>query len=405
MSLRDPATGLDCTETPFYPPRVAVKSDIVGCTSCKLIISATVAGPKSYIFRDGKDGIGIDESPLASLVYNGHNYGLIETIIWKKGAHRNFKADNPYDMEMNLYFRDIYDSANLVAVAIPITIDDTNAADYFTELTAQNAASRKETLETLIESGPVLLYKGMDLRRRNADRPVAAPQCSSSTATINWFVLPTTYISTRDATKIRGIQNPLGAAAAAAAEAARAKMTKEQIARDLLSNALPPIPSHEVTLERTRTMAMIVPKISIQGDLDTAAKSTAAAAKSKNGVYLTRALQCQRIDPVRDVRNDAVYLNQADGETTLKDELDKAAALDSILSGISAKTGTRAADIENILAIVIGIIAGLVIFGIVGYYIMIYFYKDYLKTMTTNQAIIAAATDAAAVAAKKAPPQ
>jgi hypothetical protein len=402
MSLRDPSTGLDCTETPFYPPRVATIGDIVGCTSCKLVLAAPVAGPKGYNFRMGKDGIGIDESPLANLTYNGHNFGLIETIIWKKGAHRNFKADNPYDMEMNLYFRDIYDSTNQVAVAIPITIDDDEAVNYFTELTAQDANKRKNSLETLIEPGPILLYKGMDLRGRNAANPTAGQQCTSSSATINWFVLPTTYISASDAAKIRSVQNPY---TLAERQKAIAKMSAAQIATYDLSDALPPVPTHEVTLERTRNMAMIVPKIELQSDIDTAVKAAASKSASKNGIYLTRALQCQRIDPTRDVRNDAVYLNQTAGESTLKDELDKAALLDSTLSEVSSKTGTRAADIENILAITIGVIAGLLIFGVVGYYIMLYFYKDYLKTITTNNAIIAAATAAtAADAVKKAPP-
>ena len=395
MSLRDPATGLDCTETPFYPPRVATAGDIAKCTSCNLIINANVAGPKTYIFRDGKDGIGLDESPLASLAYNGHHYSLSETVIWKKGAHRNFKADVPYDMELNLYFRDIYESRKQVAVAIPITIDDNKANAYFIELTEQNPASRKYTLETLVHSGPVLLYKGMDLRGRNLDKPVAASQCNSMTATINWFVLPTAYISKANAEKIRSIQNPLpNAAAVAAAAAAKAKMTQDQIARDLLSNALPPAPAKELTLERARDMSMIVPTIHLQSQLDK--KKHAEVSKSKDkGVYLTRALQCQRIDPVRDVRDDAVYLHNKTGSTTLHDELDKVASLDSNLDVAAVNTGIRANQLEHILAIVIGIIGGLLVFGFVAYYILTYIYKDYTKTIVENEAIIAAASAAA----------
>ena len=370
----------------------------MGCTSCNLIISARVAGPKNYIFRDGKDGIGIDESPLASLVYNGHNYSLIDTIIWKQGAHRNFKADKPYDMEMNLYFRDIYESRNQVAVAIPITIQDGVPDGYFSELTAQNTASRSKTLESLIVAGPVLLYKGMDLRGRNADAPTAGSQCSSVTATINWFVLPTTTISAVNAAKIRSIQNPSTNDAAL-----KAGMTAAQIARYMLSNALPPAPARELTLERVRNMAMIVPTIKIQSQIDSANQATAAAATSKNGVYLTRALQCQRIDPIRDIKNDAVYLNEANGPTTLKDELDMVSALDSPLTDITSSTGARAAQIQRTVSIIIGVVFGLLIFVVVAFLSLRHSYKGYEATIAENNAIIAAAAAAAEAAKKQAP--
>lgn len=391
MSLRDPTTGLDCTETPLNPPRAASIGDVVSCTSCNLVISATVAGPKNYIFRDGKDGIGIDESPLASLTYNGHNYSLLETILWKRGAHRDFKADQPYDMEMNLYFRDIYESRNQVAVAIPLTITEARGVSdrYFTELTNQNGVSRSYTLESLIVPGPVLLYKGMDLRGRNADAPTAGTQCSNASATINWFVLPTTYIAPDNAAKIRSILNP-----SANDAALRASMNATQLARYTLSNALPPAPSRQLTLDRIRNMAMIVPTIKTQTQIDGASQVSAAAAASKNGVYLTRALQCQRIDPVRDVKNDAVYLPDSHGATTLKDELDRVSSLEGELTEISANAGARAGRIQQILSIVIGIVFGLLIFAIVAYFFLRHSYKGYETTIAENNAIIAAAAEA-----------
>jgi len=293
-------------------------------------------------------------------------------------------------MEINLYFRDIYESRNQVAVAIPITIKDGVDDAYFNELTAQNTASRSKTLESLIVPGPVLLYKGMDLRGRNADNPTAGTQCSSISATLNWFILPTTTISSTNAAKIRSIQNPSTNDAAL-----KAGMTALQIARYMLSNALPPAPLHELTLDRIRNMAMIVPTIQIQSQIDTANQATAAAATASNGVYLTRALQCQRIDPIRDVKNDAVYLKESKGPTTLKDELDRVSALDSPLERVIGETGTRAAHIQNILSIIIGIVLGLLIFAVVAYYVLRHWYKGYEATIAENNAIIAAAAEAA----------
>jgi hypothetical protein len=391
--MRDPATGLDCTETPFFPPRVAGLADISVCNACNLVISASVAGPKSYIFREGKDGLGIDESPLATLTYNGHSYGLLEAVIWKQGAHRDFKEEVPYDMEMNIYFRDIYEPRNLVAIAIPITIDDSKGKNYFSELTSQNPASRGENLEQLIGPGPVLTYKGIDLRGRTYKRPAGSAQCKSVDSNLTWFVIPTTYIRSSDAAKIRSVENPLTSdAERAAAKAARAKMTEAEIKRDVLSNALPPMPDHELAMERVRSMTMIVQKIDTQTNVDRQ-KSSADKAEATKGIYLTRALQCQRIDPSRDVKKDVVYLPDS-RKTTLKQELETAASLDEPLED-GRDTGIRASQVESLIALILGIVVGILLFGIIAYYIMLYVYKDYLETIVTNKAITNAAADAA----------
>jgi hypothetical protein len=391
-AMRDPATGLDCTETPLFPPRVAGLGDISVCNSCNLVISASVAGPKSYIFREGKDGLGIDESPLATLTYNGHSYGLLETVLWKQGAHRDFKAEVPYDMEMNVYFRDIYEPRNLVAIAIPITIDDSRGKHYFTELTNQNPASRGENLEQLIGPGPVLTYKGIDLRGRNFKRPTGSAQCNSVDSNLTWFVIPTTYISNSNAAKIRSIENPLTSdAERTAARTARARMTEAEIKRDVLSNALPPMPDHELPMERIRAMTMIVQKMETQTSVNSQ-KSSADKASATNGIYLTRALQCQRIDPVRDVKKNVVYLPDS-RKTTLKEELETAASLDQpLLEG--RDTGIRASEVESLIALILGIVVGILLFGVIAYYIMLYVYKDYLQTITINKAITNAAADA-----------
>jgi hypothetical protein len=151
-------------------------------------------------------------------------------------------------------------------------------------------------------------------------------------------------------------------------------------------------------------MAMIIPKIQIQSQIDNANRLAAADASSKNGVYLTRALQCQRIDPVRDVKNDAVYLNESRGPTTLKEELDMVSALDAPLDVITSAAGTRAAQIQHTLSIVVGVVLGILIFAIVAYFALRHTYKGYEKTIAENNAIIAAAAEAAAAAAKKQAP-
>jgi hypothetical protein len=145
-------------------------------------------------------------------------------------------------------------------------------------------------------------------------------------------------------------------------------------------------------MDRVRSMTMIVQKIDTQTNLNSQ-KSSADKAAATKGIYLTRALQCQRIDPVRDVKKNVVYLPDS-RKTTLKEELETAASLDEPLID-GRDTGIRASEVENLIALILGIVVGILLFGIIAYYIMLYVYKDYVQTITINKAITNAAADAA----------
>jgi hypothetical protein len=340
-------------------------TDVPTCTSCSLIFAAPVAGPKGLSTRPTKDGLSVDESPLAQLTFNNSTFSLYETILWLNGAHRNFKKTTNYDLEMNLYFRDIYDSNKQIALAIPITIDDSQGKPYFKEMAAQQSG-RVNTLETIIvKNAPVLTYKGIDLRGRTKAIPKSAAQCNSVTSNLTWFVLPSTFISTADATRLRALGG------------------KDDIS--------PPGPDHELSLERARSISMAVAGIQLKSDITAA--TTAAAAASAPGIYLTRALQCQRIDPTKDVRNDAVYLKNPPQNNTLADELAKAAALDVPLDA-GAGSGMRPRDIETILSIIVGIAVGVIIFSIVAYVVLQSVYKGYLPSVNKELLEVPAITSA-----------
>jgi len=381
MSLRDPSAGLDCTETPFRPPKSISRTDVATCSSCYLLISATHAGPKTLgnrsNFDGGGDGMTIDESPLATLTYSNNKYALYDTVIWKNGAHREFKTDRNYDLEMNLYFRDTFDPNKIMAVAIPIMIDDSRAKPYFTELANQNANMRTYNLETLVDTGSsALTYKGIDMRQRRDGTPYNAPQCKNAASNMTWFVLGQTYISTADANRIRGMAFP--------------------------SNVNPPQPTHEITIERTRQMTMLVAKVGVSG---TPGHAESFSSNRSENMYLTRALQCQRIDPKLDVKNDAVYLDRKRGTRNLQEELDAASSLEQPLFDVSTNTGVRPKQIEDILALTIGIVMGVVLFGLIAYYLLQYIYKGYQATISKQdsirEAIIQAKEAAEAAAAAR----
>mgnify|MGYP000078223969 CR=1 FL=1 len=342
--IRDPAIGLTCFETPFYPPKSMALSDMAKCESCQLSFTAPINGPKTINSRAGMDGLSVDESPLTELSYNGTKFGLYDTVLWAKGgAHRYFKAGSNYDMEMNLYFRDAFNPFKMIAMAIPITIDDSKGNPYFTEMALQNMSVRTVSLDKIISGGPVIMYKGMDLRNRRSNKPTEADHCYSATANMTWFVLQPTYISTADATLFRSM--------------------------DYLSNVLPPAPAHELTLERVRNMCATIDTITVKG-------LTAPAAPDNKGIYLTRALQCQRIDPNTDIKDGAVYLDRS--THTLEEELDS----DAADSTKHVKTnGINASAIEDNIAMVLGLIIGIACFSVLSYFLFRLIFSGYIPTI------------------------
>ena len=352
-ALRDPAVGLSCDETPLYPPKTMAIADMPQCPSCTLIFAAPVVGPKTISSRYGNDGLNVDESPLSELTYNTTKYALYDTVIWKNGAHRNFKVAGNYDLEMNLYFRNVFNPFSQIAMAIPITIDDSRALPYFTEMADQNPGNRTQSLEKIITGGPVVMYKGMDLRNRNSDKPYAAAHCSDPNSSMNWFILQPTFISSADAQRIRNTQ--------------------------FISNLLPPVPHHELTLERVRTMCSVIPTIELKSTIEN--RKAAEAAGSDKGIYLTRALQCQRINPATDIKNNAVYLNGLP-QNTLQDELNEKAADSSAAVGSSRSSGVRPKQIEEFLSLAVGIGLGIFLFSIAGYYLLQFLYKGFVPNMT-----------------------
>lgn len=359
-AMRDPATGLDCTETPFRPPKTLSKTDLPICNSCNIIFNGSMIGPKDLRPQE-VGGLILNESPLIQLVYNEKTYGLSKTFLWQNGVHRDFKLDVNYDLELNLYFRDIFMPDKMIGVVIPITIDDSKGQQYFSEI---NSDVRGVSMDTIISNGQALVYKGIDLQGRNGDKNVKAPQCTSVTSSLTWLVFSTTYIKSADAAKIRAIQVPK-------------------------TNSIP-APDHEITLARARQMCMLIPTVKLKASVDSQSKALAESQKNKD-VFLTRALQCQRINPSTDVKGDAVYLNSKQGGTTLDKELDDAASLDKSIDANGSSGSYRAKWIEDTIAIIVGVILGIVILALLVYYLYTNVYKGYVSTQDSAAGLIAAA--------------
>jgi hypothetical protein len=123
-------------------------------------------------------------------------------------------------------------------------------------------------------------------------------------------------------------------------------------------------------------------------------KAAAAETTKKEDVYLTRAIQCQRIDPGKDVRDGAVHLKNSNKKSTLSEEIDGIATLDSSLDAVSGNSGMRPRDMEDILATCIGVAVAVLLFCIIAYYLLQTVYKGYLPVVIQEQALIPAVTQA-----------
>ena len=200
--LRDPSIGLDCSETPFHPPKTLSRTDLAVCTSCNLHMTANIVGPKNLQILD-TGGLLLNESPLIQIENNGTTYGLSKTYLWQYGIHRDFKIGTNYDMELNLYFRDIYSPDKQLAVSIPITIDNIKGLPYFSEIDNNQRVIPLDTIIT--KDAPVLVYKGIDLQGRDGSKNQTASQCNSATSNLTWYIFPTTFITQTEANRIRRI--------------------------------------------------------------------------------------------------------------------------------------------------------------------------------------------------------
>ena len=92
-----------CDETPLKCPQLMDIARIYPCTSCTLRLNADVSGPG--IVNAHPNGLLLDENPQTTLTVNGIQHNLIESFIYVPGAHRLPGQQEPYRMEVALYFR------------------------------------------------------------------------------------------------------------------------------------------------------------------------------------------------------------------------------------------------------------------------------------------------------------
>ena len=330
MSIAD--TYFTCTETPAWIPTGYRMNNMIQCTTCRLRLSAPLAGPGSV--SQVPIGLMLNENPTTSLYSNDIQHNLLDSYISFPSGHRLEGRTSPSDGECYFYFQNVTDPSKHICLCVPLDIGTGN--EYFKNL--GNVDGKRPTLATLIPTNTkIFSYRGPDLRGRSRLNMYPRGQCEPVNRIVTYFVtLTTASINANDFKRLKGL---------------------------CASNAGPPKPMSELTSMRIQSLGTFIPSIQV--------KTTADVVKTKNSAgksgIPTESLKCYAIDPDKDVKDDAVYIGGAPGDSTLADELRNAASGD--LNQSLEAPPIANASLETILSIVLGVFVGLVVCATIAFFI------------------------------------
>jgi hypothetical protein len=338
MSLEDNYFG--CSETPLWLPPAFNIQEIQKCTSCTLRLTAALAGPG--LVNPHRSGLTIDENPTVSLSVNGIDHNLTGTILTFPGAHKFPDRQNPCDAELFLFFQNTRDSTKQICLTVPLDIGPGDANPYFKTLT-NVVQNNRPTVDTVIpKDTKLLMYPGADIRGRSKDNPRPESQCEPVKRVITYYVCMTpANIASNDYSRLIALAAPW-------------------------RNG-PAKPRANVLITRLRSLATCIDKLILSEKQIT----------SRGRGVDTKSMKCYRLDKDRDVIGSKVYVgDQAKPARTLDQELAEPSELEN--DGIT-DASVRPGDIEQVLAIVLGVTVGIVVCATVAYYIWKYCFTNYLQ--------------------------
>jgi hypothetical protein len=141
----------------------------------------------------------------------------------------------------------------------------------------------------------------------------------------------------------------------------------------------PATPLAAISFARATTLLTVIPEVRLD-----APHTTKPGPISGDGSIALKQMKCHRLDTKRDIKGDRVYLGGkgTPGSSSLDQELQRAADLDKELYG-EGEAAIQPGHIEGVLAIIMGVIFGLVVCATIAYAILRFTYKDYLPVVNT----------------------
>jgi len=339
MSLEDNYFG--CGSAPLRLPPIFNIKEIQKCNSCTLRLTASIAGPGLVHAR--KEGLTVDENPTVSLAENGVDHNLIETILTIPGAHKLPNYQSQCDAELILFFQNIRNIDKHIALAIPLNIGPGDANPYFATL-GTYVQNHRPTVGTVIpKNTQILMYPGADIRGRSNDNPRPSDLCEPVKRVINYyFCMTPAQIASNDYNRLLKISG--------AQRQGPAKPRTDALITDL------------------RKLATLIEGITI-----------AEPANNNDGGISTKSLKCYRIDKDRDVVGSKVYVgDKKKPGRTLDQEIAASAIDDGSEVDPSVSSTVRPGDIEQTLAIVLGVTVGVIVCATVAFFLWKNTFSNYL---------------------------
>jgi hypothetical protein len=332
------ASYFGCAESPVWIPNDYDINRIPDCGSCKLRLVSPVAGPGTLSPR--KDGLLVDENPLATLSVNGVQHNLIETILMIGGAHRLSKRSDPCKAELACYFQNTRDFSQHVCLCLPIDIGNSGAGiKYFSTLGIVGAS--RPVFSTIVPpNATYLLYNGADFRGRSAKSTNPSKFCDPVARTTAYYVCTTPiFMASVDYTRL----------------VSRAGKVLEG----------PPKPLTPVVISRLESLATRVKGIIIGAAAPLGPGGTAVEGPG----YPTKAMKCYRLNPGRDIVKDRVYVGGISSD--LRKELEGVAPSDGPLPSVMP------GDVQHWLSSSLGIIIAIILASFLFVLIFSFVFRNY----------------------------
>lgn len=324
---------LSCDKVPANFTQATTTESIRPCRKCNVRL-VTTPGPGRII--PSRTGFTIDESPLNFLYYNGLQHTLKETHLLIRGEYGashilpNEETNSIAPVAECLFF---FEGAQAIpyCLVVPVIEGKGVGNTYFEQLDV--FVSKREAISSLLNPKTQLLqYTGSDLRGRYGNSPKTAFPPTFCAKKVRYLVVTQpAYIRVADLARL---------------------------VKSLSENEYkgPVTAKTALTPTELQTFVTRIPKLELE-------KTSVAGSPTgvSDDVYLTRELQCRRLDISRDVEGDKVYVGgeRRPGDSTLEQEL--VAAADSTMSFSDVDATIQPATIETILAIVLGTVIGILI--------------------------------------------
>ena len=323
-----------CNETPLKFPQTMDIQRVYPCISCRLRLNAEISGPANVTKHDV--GLLLNENTQTTLTINGIQHNLLESFIYVPGAHRLPGQQDPYPLEVALYFR-TGDGQKEVCLCIPVKVGESNP--YFAAL--NTIVRDRPTVGTLVSpTGTILSYRGADMRGRHARDSRPRTQCDPISKVVTYYVLTTpTSISASEYQRLQGIAKGANG---------------------------PPVAITEVIESRYKLLSRI-------NRIKVVNKSSS---QNKDGGVDTKAMKCYRLDKDRDVINDKVYIGGPG--STLEKELADSDATQADGEDSTDKS-IQPGDIEKWVGIIIGSTIAILIVAFIIYLVWSGTYRNYFK--------------------------